>query len=75
MAHRALKASHKRAAVVTRLMWGGFSDGKLDVREIEDGWGGENRRQSPMLFTSRKAARQQYEDVRRVRVSSTLTKG
>lgn len=72
MAHKALKAARKRTVVVTRLMWGGFCDGKLDMREMDDRWGGENLRMVPALFTSRVTARQQYEDVRRVRVTTHL---
>jgi len=50
--------------------WAGFSDNRLDVREIDDGFGGwgEGKRKSPMLFTSYSAARREYRDVRKVAV-------
>lgn len=49
-------------------LWGGFCDGRLDVREMDTGWGGfgsgDGMRRIPAIFTSMKAARQEYEDVR-----------
>lgn len=51
--------------------WGGFVDGKLDVREIDTGFGGwgEGHSRAPALFLSRDLARKQYQVVRRVNVS------
>ncbi len=72
MAHRALRKARKRAAPVARLRWAGFSAGTLALREMDDLWGGSNHRVVPALFTSRRAARLQYEDVRRVRVTTAL---
>ena len=55
--------------------WAGFVDGVLDTREIDTGWGGfggeinkVGRTRAPMLFTSRKDARNRYSDVRKVEV-------
>lgn len=48
--------------------WGGFIDGKLDVLEVDTGWGGFGSGygmcRMPAIFTSRKEARKKYEDVR-----------
>lgn len=46
------------------ILYGGFIDGKLDWREIDDRWGGSHHRMAPALFRSRREARAQYEDVR-----------
>ena len=55
-----------------REMWGGFIDGRLDVREVDDGWSGfgspEARCRMPALFTTRARARLEYTDVRRVKI-------
>lgn len=59
-------------AVKTWKAWGGFADGKLDVWEIDDGWGGfggSGSRRSPAIFTSRKVARQRFMDVRPIIIS------
>lgn len=48
--------------------WGGFSSGRLDMREMDDKWGGENKRMVPAIFRNRKEARRQYQDVRRVEI-------
>lgn len=53
----------KRAQVK---LYGGFIGGKLDWREVDDGWGGSNWRKTPALFRTRQEARTQYEDVRHV---------
>jgi hypothetical protein len=52
-------------------MWGGFIEGKLDFRQMDDEWGGENYRWVPALFVTQKEARQQYESVREVWVRVT----
>jgi len=53
-------------------LWGGFCDGKLDLRDMDTGFGGfgsgDGRRTIPAIFTSRKAARQEYEDVRPIKI-------
>lgn len=52
--------------------WAGFLDGKLDTRDVDTGWGGfgeDGFRVMPAIFTSRKTARQQYEDVREVQIN------
>lgn len=59
----------------TRTMWGGFCGGSLDMRWMDDRWGGRNERAAPALFTSRKAARVQYEDVRKVDLTELLNTG
>lgn len=55
-------------------MWGGFCDGKLDIRDMDTGWGGfgsgDGMRKIPAIFTSRKAARREYEDVRPVIITT-----
>lgn len=59
-------------AKVTLRLWGGFCGGKLDIREMDTGWGGfgsgDGMRKMPAIFTSRKVARQEYEDVRPIDV-------
>lgn len=57
----------------TRELWGGFAEGKLDMRRMNDGFGGTNFRHAPALFTSRQDARQQYEDVRRIGLTELLS--
>lgn len=54
-------------------LWGGFIDNKLDVRWINDGWGGEHYRWIPALFLTRKEAQAQYEDVRKIEVPGRMT--
>lgn len=56
-----------------RQLWGGFVNGKLDhLRGMDTGWGGfgsgDGNRIIPAIFTSRKAAREEYQDVRPVEV-------
>lgn len=55
-------------------MWGGFTDNKLDFRIVDDGWGGwgQRRRTMPALFTNRREARRQYEDVRRIELEEVM---
>jgi hypothetical protein len=50
-------------------LWGGFCDGKLDILDVDTGWGGFGKgpkSHMPAIFTSRKAAREKYEDVRAI---------
>lgn len=49
--------------------WGGFAEGNLVWRQIDDKFAGENLRMSPAIFKTRREAREQFEDVRRVRIS------
>jgi hypothetical protein len=52
--------------------WGGFSEGHLHVDYVNDGWGGfdaEHLSLRPALFRTRKEAREQYCDVRKVIVT------
>lgn len=49
-------------------LYGGFSDGKLDWNELDDGFGGRNWRKVPAIFRTRQEARVQYQDVRRVKI-------
>jgi hypothetical protein len=48
-----------------RKLWGGFLDGRLDVEfyRPQDGPG-----TTPAIFTSRRRAKEVYEDVRRIEV-------
>lgn len=50
------------------VLWGGFSEGHLHIDKIEDGFGGHHYRLSPAIFISKREARLQYEDVRRVEI-------
>lgn len=59
-----------------RQFWGGFCDGKLDMRNVDTGFGGfgrEGKRLMPALFPSKALAREQYEDVRRINVNIAKT--
>jgi len=51
-------------------LWGGFVDDKLDILDVDTGWGGfgngDGMRKMPAIFTSKKDARKCYEDVRQV---------
>ena len=54
-------------------MWAGFVAGRLFVYEIDDAFGsatfcGASRRMSPAIFKTRKEARAQFEDVRRIEI-------
>jgi hypothetical protein len=53
-------------------LWGGFCDNKLDIREMDTGFGGfgsgDGMRRLPAIFTSRKEARKEYEDVRPIEI-------
>lgn len=55
---------------VPTIMWGGFTDDKLDVRKTDSGFGGwgNNFPEQPAIFMSRKDARREYEDVRPLRI-------
>lgn len=53
------------------IMWAGFTDGNLCMANVDDGWGGygEGRRiVHPCLFPTRRKAREQFRDVRRVEI-------
>lgn len=53
--------------------WAGFTDGRLDVIEVDAGWGGYgngDRVKVPAIFSTKKEARKKYEDVRRVSIQS-----
>lgn len=55
--------------------WGGFCDGELDIREMDTGFcgfgNGEGMCRMPAIFTSRKEARREYEDVRPIDIRIT----
>lgn len=54
-----------------RKLWGGFSDGRLVVGDIDTGFGGYRGGgivQAPSIFMNRADARREYEDVRRVEI-------
>ena len=48
--------------------WGGYCDGRLDMREMDDKWCGSNERMVPAIFRNRKEAQTQYQDVRRIEI-------
>lgn len=55
-------------------MWGGYSEGKLDLIDVDTGWGGFGTgsfARMPAIFSSRKAARERYQDVRPVELPKT----
>ena len=66
----ARKKKPGRAGKYSRLVWGGFSDGVLHINWVDTGFGGfgESMIEAPALFLSRKRARQEYEDVRRIEI-------
>ena len=66
---RLLEDSKKTTKTVTLKYWGGFCDNCLMHDEIDDGFGGSNIRLSPMLFDTKKEAKLQFQDVRKVIVS------
>ncbi|MES2030805.1 MAG: hypothetical protein V4477_16620 [Pseudomonadota bacterium] len=52
-------------------LWAGFVDGRIDTRDLDTGFGGFGRygyRLMPAVFTSKRSAREQYEDVREVEI-------
>lgn len=48
--------------------WAGFTDGKLLFYTVDDCFGGSNYHESPAIFKTRKEAKAQFEDVRRVEI-------
>lgn len=61
---------------VTKL-WGGYVGGKLDIRAMDTGFGGfgrDGKRFVAAIFTTKKAAREQYQDVRPVEIQDQATK-
>ncbi len=48
--------------------WGGFVEGKLDVRKTDSGFGGwgNSFTEQPAIFKSKEDAKREYEDVRPV---------
>lgn len=50
--------------------WGGFVDGKLDRRIVDNGFGGwgSEPHLAPALFCTRHTAKKHYRDVRKVEV-------
>jgi hypothetical protein len=50
--------------------WGGFVNNGLDTREVDTGQGGfgTGLTRMPAIFASRRDARREYEDVRKVEV-------
>lgn len=53
-------------------LWAGFCDDSVDMRSMDTGFGGfgsgDGVRLIPAIFSSRKAAREQYEDIRRIEI-------
>jgi len=58
-----------------RKLWGGFVDGRLDIRNMDTGFGGFGSAHSicrvPAVFASKKRAREEYDDVREVEIATT----
>ncbi len=54
--------------IVTKTFWAGFVNGNLGQQRVDDGFGGSNARIAPALFYTRREARTQYDDVRKVLV-------
>lgn len=52
----------------SRTMWAGFVSNQYAQQRIDDQWSGKNIRVAMALFYTRKEARQQYQDVRKVTV-------
>ena len=50
------------------ICWGGFTEGRLHLESMDDHFGGRNERHVPALFLTRKEARKQFEDVRKVEI-------
>jgi hypothetical protein len=56
-----------------KTFWGGFVEGNLDKLAVDTGWGGYGNGEltlMPAIFATRKAAREKYQDVRRVDVTT-----
>jgi hypothetical protein len=55
-----------------RKLWAGFSDGRLFFGEMDTGWGGygsgDGMRRMPSLFTTKREAREQFQDARQVEI-------
>jgi hypothetical protein len=51
--------------------WGGFVDGRLNWHLADTGLGGwgVTYRQMPAMFRTRREARKEYQDVRRVKIT------
>lgn len=57
---------------MTKKLWGGFVDGKLDILNVDTGWGGwgqDGFAMMPAVFETHAEARRRYEDVRPVTVT------
>ena len=52
-----------------KILWAGFSGGKLHTDVVNDFFGGDHHSHRPALFLTRREAREQYEDVRKVVVT------
>jgi len=54
-------------------LWGGFVDGKLDITTMDTGFGGfgsgDGIRKIAAIFWSKKAAREEYQDVRPINLT------
>lgn len=51
-----------------RIMWGGFINGQLSQGRIDDYFGGSHVRVAPAIFYTRREARNQYQDVRKIQI-------
>lgn len=58
--------------IKTTIAWGGFTDGKLCILEVDTGFGGFNTGKAhvamPAVFKKRELARAHFQDVRRVEI-------
>jgi hypothetical protein len=57
--------------IVTRKLWAGIVNGRLDMLTVDDGWGGfgqGSRIKMPALFKSRALARERYQSIKRVTI-------
>lgn len=58
-----------KSNIAKKALWGGFSDGTLCFLSMDDRWGGEEHfTKKPALYRTRREAREQFEDVRRVEI-------
>lgn len=51
------------------ILWGGFSGGRLNIDTVNDYWGGDHQILRPAIFRTRREAREQYQDVRKLIVT------
>ena len=54
----------------TMFAWAGFNSDRIDVFDVDDGWGGfgQGRTDMPCIYRTRKEARKRFQDVRKVEI-------